>query len=130
MQPQIPEKTDCALSVYPSYTGVPATRLVLLRAAGTAAGRMGPCPQEADLLVGEKGQSGRGHLIGTRPKPRQWGVEMEVPGGHSIHRMGLGRGEACRLKAGVPGLTVELIVMSSSERGLQEEDGVFRAVEE
>ena len=34
-----------------------------------------------------------------------------------------------RLKAGVPGLTVELMVMSSSERGSQEEDGVFRVVE-
>ena len=34
-----------------------------------------------------------------------------------------------RLKAGVPGLTVELMVMSSSERGSQEEDGIFRAVE-
>ena len=53
---------------------------------------MGPCPQEADLLMGEKGQSGRGHLIGTRPKPRQWGMEMGVPGGHSVHCMGLGRG--------------------------------------
>lgn len=38
LQPRIPEKTDCALSVHPSYTGVPATRLALLRAAGTAAG--------------------------------------------------------------------------------------------
>ena len=91
------------------------------------AGRMGPCPQEADLLMGEKGQSGRGHLIGTRPKPRQWGVEMGVPGGTPSTVWDWGRGG--RLKAGVPGLTVELMLMSSSERGSQEENGVFRAVE-
>lgn len=90
-------KTDCALSVYPSYTGVPATRLVLLRAAGTAAGRRGPAPQEADLL-GEKGQS-EGHLIGTRPNQGSGVWEMGVP--EALRSpYGTGEGEACRLKAG------------------------------
>lgn len=110
------QKTDCALSVYPSYTGVPATRLVLLRATGTAAGRMGPCPQEADLLVGEKGQSGRGH---NRHQTKTKAVGCGDGGARGALRSpyGTGEGSMPRLKGWGSGSDNGLMVMCVFREG-------------